>query len=97
MNTAPHSVSQLLDHLARDELSSSEKFSPFHAEIPEAVMQRLHDVVAKAYTIGYEDGFGVAGSQAQYARERDDLRAERAKRRAKAESVVDDALDELNR
>lgn len=97
MNTAPHSVSQLLDHFARDELSSSEKFSPFHAEIPEAVMQRLHAVVAKAYRLGYEDGFGVAASQAQYARDRDHLRAEREKRRAKAESVVDAALDELNR
>ncbi|WNY14861.1 hypothetical protein SEA_MOONTOWERMANIA_67 [Gordonia phage MoontowerMania] len=97
MTIAPHNVSQMLDQFARDELTASEKFPPFHAEIPEAVMRRLHDVVAKAYTFGYEDGYGVAMSQAQYARDRDTERARQAAARAKAESVIDDAIDELNR
>lgn len=93
MHIAPHSVSQLLDQFARDELRSAPQFPGFHAEIPEPVMRRLHEVVAKAYTMGYEDGYGVAGSQAQYERDRDYERAEQAKAAAAKAAAADELPD----
>ena len=95
MTIEPIGVSQLLDQFARDELAASEKFSPFHGDIPEAVMQRLHNVAAKAYTLGYEDGYGVAKSQAQYARDRDAERSRQAEKREHRDEVIDGAIRDL--